>query len=100
VIVSFNPLAERELNDAAQYDELESQGLGAAFLGEVERCCASIVEHPEAGHAIRCGVRRRLIARFPYQSSKTTIEAHSPAMRPTDELFRMPGSHATFEEDR
>jgi hypothetical protein len=29
-----------------------------------------------------------------------SLEAHSPAMRPTDELFRMPGSHATFEEDR
>jgi hypothetical protein len=29
-----------------------------------------------------------------------SLEAHSPAMRPTDERFRMPGSHATFEEDR
>jgi len=66
VIVSFNPLAERELNDAAQYYELESQGLGGAFLGEVERCCASILVHPEAGRAIRGTVRRRLIARFPY----------------------------------
>jgi hypothetical protein len=42
VIVSFHPLAERELNDAAQYYEMESEGLRAAFLGEVERCCASI----------------------------------------------------------
>jgi hypothetical protein len=32
VIVSFHPLAERELNDAAQYYERESVGLGAAFL--------------------------------------------------------------------
>jgi len=48
VIVSFHPLAERELNDAAQYYEMESQGLGSAFLAEVQRCCASIVEHPEA----------------------------------------------------
>jgi len=66
VIVSFNPLAERELNDAAQYYELESQGLGAAFLAEVERCCAAIIEHPEAGRAIRGAVRRRLTSRFPY----------------------------------
>ena len=66
MIVSFNPLAEQELNDAARYYELESQGLGAAFLREVERCCALIVEHPEAGHAIRGAVRRWLIARFPY----------------------------------
>ena len=66
MIVSFNRLAEHELNDAAQYYEMESQGLGAAFLSEVERCCASIVEHPDAGHRIRGAVRRRLIARFPY----------------------------------
>jgi len=66
VIVSFHPLAERELNDAAQYYEMESTGLGAAFLGEVERCCVAIAEHPEAGRAIRGPVRRRLIARFPY----------------------------------
>ena len=66
MIVSFHPLAERELNDAAQYYEMESQGLGAAFVGELERCCASIVEHPEAGPAVRGVVRRRLIARFPY----------------------------------
>jgi toxin ParE1/3/4 len=66
VIVSFHPLAERELNDAAQYYEMESQGLGAAFLAEVERCCASIVDHPDAGRTIRGVVRRRLIARFPY----------------------------------
>jgi toxin ParE1/3/4 len=66
VIVSFNPLAERELNDAAQYYESESQGLGVAFLAEVERCCAAIIEHPQAGRIIRGAVRRRLIARFPY----------------------------------
>lgn len=45
---------------------MESEGLGAAFLGEVERCCAWVVEHPEAGPAVRGVVRRRLIARFPY----------------------------------
>jgi len=38
-------LAERELNDAAQYYELESPGLGAAFLAEVEKCCEAIVAH-------------------------------------------------------
>ncbi len=64
--VSFNPLAEQELNDAAQYYELESAGLGAAFLNEVERCCDSIVEHPEAGYIVHGSIRRRLVGRFPY----------------------------------
>jgi plasmid stabilization system protein ParE len=66
VTVSFNSLAEQELNDAAQYYELESAGLGIAFLSEVERCCASIIEHPEAAQVIVGAVRRRLVTRFPY----------------------------------
>jgi len=52
VNVSFNVLAERELNDAAQYYELESPGLGAAFLAEIEKCCEAIVAHPEAGQFV------------------------------------------------
>lgn len=66
MILSFNPIARQELNDAAQYYELESPGLGAAFLAQVERCCASIAEHPESGRSVLGPVRRRLIARFPY----------------------------------
>lgn len=64
--VSFHALAERELNDAAQYYELESAGLGAAFLNEVQRCCDGIVEYPGAGLVMTGSVRRRLIRRFPY----------------------------------
>ena len=64
--VSFNLLAERELNDAAQYYELESPGLGAAFLTEVENCCDAILAHPEAGHSVLGSIRRRLVRRFPY----------------------------------
>ena len=35
--VTFNSLAERELNDAIQYYENEQAGLGAALLAEVRR---------------------------------------------------------------
>jgi plasmid stabilization system protein ParE len=62
----FHRLAERELNEAAGYYEVESPGLGTAFLKEVERCLRSIDEHPEAGVVIRGCVRRRLLQRFPY----------------------------------
>ena len=64
--VSFNPLAEQELNDAAKYYELESPGLGVGFLIEVQRCCDAIVEYPEAGHVVLGLIRRRLVRRFPY----------------------------------
>lgn len=64
--VSFHQLADRELADTAQYYELESPGLGIAFLSEVERCLRSIVRYPEAGPAVQGGVRRRLLHGFPY----------------------------------
>ena len=64
--VSFNPLAEQELNDAAQYYEIESPRLGAAFLAEVRRCCDGIVQYPGAGHIVMGSIRRRLVRRFPY----------------------------------
>ena len=64
--ISFNPLAERELNDAVQYYELESPGLGASFLSEVEHSCNRITEHPEAAPIVLGSIRRRLLRRFPY----------------------------------
>jgi plasmid stabilization system protein ParE len=62
----FHRLAERELNETAQYYQLESPGLGSSFLEEVGRCLRSIAEHPEAGTILRGSVRRRLLLRFPY----------------------------------
>ena len=63
---SFHRLAERELNEAAQYYDSECLGLGAAFLNEVERCVRDVLDHPEAGSVLVGAVRRRLIRRFPY----------------------------------
>ena len=62
----FHRLAEYELNEAAQYYELEEPGLGSAFLEEVDRCLRSIAEQPEAGQILQGSVRRRLLRRFPY----------------------------------
>lgn len=62
----FHRLADRELNEAARYYDLEDPGLGSSFLGEVGRCLQSIEDHPEAGMILRGSVRRRLLHRFPY----------------------------------
>ncbi|MDH4083001.1 MAG: type II toxin-antitoxin system RelE/ParE family toxin [Nitrospira sp.] len=64
--VSYHRLARRELNEAAQYYESESPGLGSAFLDEVERCTQVIANFPEAGPLITETIRRRLLLRFPY----------------------------------
>ena len=72
----FHRLADRELNEAAQYYELENPGLGSSFLKEVDRSLQSIEEHPEAGVILHGSVRRRLLADFPTRfctrSSQTT----------------------------
>ena len=62
----FHRLAEYELNEAAQYYDLEEAGLGAAFLEEIDRCLQSIQAAPEAGAILGGTVRRRLLRRFPY----------------------------------
>ena len=46
--VTFNELAERELNDAAHYYELEQPGLDSAFITDIQRCTEAIVAHPLA----------------------------------------------------
>ena len=62
----FHLLAEYELNEAAQYYDLQDPGLGASFLEEVDRCLESIQAAPEAGARLGGAVRRRLLRRFPY----------------------------------
>ena len=66
MVASFHELAERELNDGAQYYHLQQAGLGAAFIAEVRRCTDAICAFPEAGPIVRGDVRRRLCHRFPY----------------------------------
>jgi toxin ParE1/3/4 len=64
--IEFHRLADRELNDAAQYYESESPALGASFLDEAERCLRSIADHPEAGTTLHGSTRRRLFRKFPH----------------------------------
>ncbi len=64
--LSYHHLADLELNEAAQYYDRESSGLGLAFLSAVERCTKEIVEYPEASPLLNDVVRRRLVWSFPY----------------------------------
>lgn len=67
--VSYHRLARRELNEAAQYYESESSGLGAAFLDEVEHCTQAIANFPEAGPLITEAIRRDSFSGFPMRFS-------------------------------
>ena len=62
----FDAAAERELNEAVDFYDLESPGLGDVFLAEVEHALAQVTAFPEAAEPLRDGVRRRLLHTFPY----------------------------------
>ena|SRR5437773_7803390 len=63
---SFHPMAEEELNEAAAYYEAESNGLGSAFLKEVENAVQHVLNYPESCPLVNRLVRNKLVRRFPY----------------------------------
>ena len=48
-----HPEAHREFNDAIDYYERRSSGLGSIFTNEVDAGFARIREHPEAGRQVK-----------------------------------------------
>jgi plasmid stabilization system protein ParE len=64
--VRFDPAAERELNEAADYYDLETPGLGREFLDDVERTLRLIRDHPKASPVAFDAIRMRVLARFPF----------------------------------
>jgi hypothetical protein len=72
VRVSFNELAERELNDAIQYFEYEQSGLGAAFLAEVRRVAS---DRRQAAAADERRSQRRASRQFSARRSRLSGQA-------------------------
>lgn len=64
--VSFHALAREELREAATFYALESPGLRAAFLDEIERAVQHLLEYPKSGPLRHGSVRAKLLHRFPY----------------------------------
>ncbi|MBI3582575.1 MAG: type II toxin-antitoxin system RelE/ParE family toxin [Nitrospinae bacterium] len=65
-MVSFHEDAEDELNDAADFYNLESPGLGMSFLDDIYTIIEDITMFPEAGPLLKGRVRRRVLRKFPY----------------------------------
>ena len=65
-VLRFDAAAERELNEAVDFYDLESPGLGDVLLAEVEHALTQVEAFPEAAQPLRDGVRRRLLHTFPY----------------------------------
>jgi plasmid stabilization system protein ParE len=64
--VRFYPAAEAEMNEAATFLDIESPGLGQAFLDDLQHAIDIIVLHPEIAPIIRGRVRQKLLRKFPY----------------------------------
>ena len=66
MILDINEDADRELNDAADYYDSESPGLGTLLLDQVEVGYQRILENPHAAEEIDSGIRKLVLATFPF----------------------------------
>jgi plasmid stabilization system protein ParE len=66
VKLRFLILAQRELDDAVVWYNEQAAGSGQEFLDELDRAVRRTVAFPMSCPEIEPGVRRCLLARFPY----------------------------------
>lgn len=64
--VSFLALAQQELDDSVAWYNEQASGLGVEFLDEPDRVVRRAVAFPMSCPEIEPGIRRCLLARFPY----------------------------------
>ena len=64
--VTFHEDAYAEMNEAGQYYEERSFGLGLSFLDAVEEAIEKILQSPAAYQLVGDEVRYKLLNRFPY----------------------------------
>lgn len=64
--LEFHPQAEQEFNDAVDYYEECSLGLGKQLVLEIYAATDRIIAHPQAWPIIQGDIRRVLAHRFPY----------------------------------
>lgn len=62
----IRPEAELDIQDAFEYYEAQSPGLGSEFVRAIDACLSGIGRNPQAYPIIYKQVRRALIRRFPY----------------------------------
>jgi len=84
--VRFDSAAELELNEAADYYDLESPGLGSVFLDEVDRALAQVTEFPDAATPVHVGVRKRLLTKVPVHAALLAARRRDPHLgrRPSE----------------
>jgi plasmid stabilization system protein ParE len=64
--IHFLSIAQKELNDAVDWYNEQVDGLGNEFLDELDRAIRRAVAYPQSCTEIESGLRRCIMARFPY----------------------------------
>ncbi|MBI3927735.1 MAG: type II toxin-antitoxin system RelE/ParE family toxin [Armatimonadetes bacterium] len=64
--VRIRAVAQADIEEAAQYYELQSSGLGQRFLDEVLSSLQSFESNPFRYPAVHDEIRRALVHRFPF----------------------------------
>jgi plasmid stabilization system protein ParE len=65
-LVRFHTDAEAEMNEAADYLNRESPGLGEVFLDDLRHAIDLVASHPEIASIVKGRVRQRPLRKFPY----------------------------------
>lgn len=64
--IAVRPEAAREVQEAFDWYDEKSEGLGLEFLRAAEACLAGVKRNPFASLAIYQEIRRALLRKFPY----------------------------------
>ena len=72
----FHELAAAELSEATAFYDTKAEGLGDQLLAEVRAAAAYIESFPESSPVIERGVRRKVLAKFPYDLYYTLDPSH------------------------
>jgi len=64
--IRFLTVADQEVDDAEVWYDEQVDGLGREFLDELDRAIRLVRLFPAASTEIEPGIRRSLLARFPY----------------------------------
>lgn len=64
--IRFLTLAEQEVDDTFIWYNNQLEGLGREFLDELDRAVRLVRRFPNATTEIESGIRRYVLARFPY----------------------------------
>jgi len=70
----FDPLAQKEYDEALDYYEVQEEGLGAKFRGAVWAALEMLERFPSLGEQVRPEIRRVVLRRFPYKLIYSVID--------------------------